>query len=124
MNVIGKLGLNDATKNVMQANVYYNAKSNDSSNLKKQFGLEKTGGTDNPQESIRAGIGWLFLKRLKIEGGDYQTKEWLGGNDWSDAVNKYNASSKFLPTFNMKRRDFYEKQVMKMKSDSKPKKSK
>ena len=49
----------------MQANVYYNAKSNDSSNLKKQFGLEKTGGTDNPQESIRAGIGWLFLKRLK-----------------------------------------------------------
>jgi len=87
-------GKNDRTKDIMQANVYYSAApgGNDWSDSKTQFGLTEDGGVTSPQQSIRAGIGWLYSKGFRPyngEGGD-GGHTWNGGTDWLNAAENYN----------------------------------
>ncbi|WP_158563290.1 DUF6443 domain-containing protein [Chitinophaga silvatica] len=77
---------NDATKDIMQANVFYSEKSNDWNDSKKQFGLERDKGVKNPQQSIKAGIGILYQKGLKGSSGE----KWTGGINWEEAIKRYN----------------------------------
>ncbi len=117
---------NDATKDIMQANVYYSSTSNDWGNGEKaQFELEKGGGVDIPQQSVRAGIGQLFLKGLRAPVTGYlQTENWNGGDDWSAAVRAYNGSPKKLKMWDMFRKDVYQKLVFKYVNESKEPESK
>jgi hypothetical protein len=78
--------LNNAKTDIMQANVYYSAKSNDWGDHKLQFGLTKGGGA-TPQQSIKAGIGLMYQKGLRTVNG---ATSWIGGNAWQNASNSYN----------------------------------
>lgn len=103
--------LNDATTDVMQANVYYGPgpKQNDWSKSKTQFGLTKGGGVKDQAQSINAGIGILYQKGLKGGSG----KKWTGGIDWSNAVLNYNGKKGH--------KEQYQKDVMNMSKSAEKK---
>lgn len=76
---------------IMQTNV-----TGDWSDSKSRLGLTK-GSTANYQQSISAGITWLYWKGVTIQPvKDAKGKttgynaSWTGGTDWSEAVKKYN----------------------------------
>ena len=94
---------NCSFSDIMQSNVYYNEKSNDWSDSKKQFGLSK-GKTPSPRLSIKAGIGILYQKGLETNDGKTL---WDGGSTWENATQKYN--NKFKD---------YSKNVFEMKNNS------
>lgn len=77
-------GSNNGKKDIMQANVWYSAKSNDWSDSKKQFGLTKQGGA-TPAQSVHAGIGILFQKGLCTNAQGQTTFR-----GWNEAVKRYN----------------------------------
>jgi RHS repeat-associated protein len=77
---------NDTKSDIMQANVYYSATSNDWGDHKLQFGLTKDGGA-TPSQSIRAGIGLMYQKGLTTANG---TTTWTGGATWNIASQRYN----------------------------------
>jgi len=80
---------NDTKSDIMQANVYYSATSNDWGDHKLQFGLTKDGGA-TPQQSIKAGIGLMFQKGLTTTNGK---TTWTGGATWDNASQRYNGGS-------------------------------
>ena len=77
-------GSNNGQQDIMQANVWYNAKKNDWSDSKKQFGLTKQGGA-TPAQSVHAGIGILFQKGLYTNAKGKTTFR-----GWNEAVKRYN----------------------------------
>jgi RHS repeat-associated protein len=77
---------NDTKSDIMQANVYYSASSNDWGDHKLQFGLTKDGGA-TPNQSIKAGIGLMYQKGLTTANG---TTTWTGGATWDSASQRYN----------------------------------
>ena len=76
-------GLNNAKSDIMQANVWYSASSNDWNDSKSQFGLRKMGGA-TPQLSVHAGIGILYQKGLRSDGKNVYFK------GWQIAIQRYN----------------------------------
>ncbi len=75
--------LNNAKSDIMQANVWYSASSNDWNDSKSQFGLRKMGGA-TPQLSVHAGIGILYQKGLRSDGKNVYFK------GWQIAIQRYN----------------------------------
>ena len=87
----------------MQVNVL-----GDWSDKKKTLGLSK-GVTKNYQQSISAGITWLYWKGVTISAiKNDQGKvtgykaTWTGGDDWSTAVKRYNGGGdpKYMEKYN------------------------
>ncbi|MCH3924213.1 MAG: hypothetical protein LKE30_04770 [Bacteroidales bacterium] len=78
-------GLNDASSDIMQANVWYSKKSNDWNKSKEQFGLQRKGGA-TPYQSIHAGIGILYQKGLRTLRN---STTFMG---WSIATDRYNGN--------------------------------
>ena len=74
---------NDSKSDIMQANVYYSAKSNDWSNSKSKLGLTKGGGA-TPSQSVHAGIRILFQKGLRTSGSHTTFR------GWNNATDRYN----------------------------------
>ncbi|MDU2330210.1 MAG: RHS repeat-associated core domain-containing protein [Prevotella bivia] len=78
-------GLNNAKSDIMQANVWHSASSNDWNDSKSQFGLRKMGGA-TPQLSVHAGIGILYQKGLRSDGKNVYFK------GWQIAIQRYNGA--------------------------------
>ena len=87
MGTIAGHGLNDATKDIMQANVWYSKNSNDWNQSKEQFGLKMRQGA-TPYLSVHAGIGILYQKGLK--SSVINNKKTTIFKGWRIAVKKYN----------------------------------
>ena len=92
-------GSNNGLQDIMQANVWYSAKSNDWSESKKQFGLTKQGGA-TPAQSVHAGIGILFQKGLCT---NVQGRTTFRG--WDEAVKRYNGGGN--PNYLREVKSFY-----------------
>lgn len=86
---------NDGTTDIMQANVWFNDKSNDWGDYKLGLGLTKRGGATPPQ-SVYAGIRILYMKGLKsdpvkdMKGRIQGYKVSWRGEGWWEAVKRYN----------------------------------
>lgn len=73
-----KVGLNkNPSKDIMQVNF-----SGDWAQEKSRIGLSKT-KIPTPNESIKFGILWLYLKGLVSDGFYKKGKEWIKGKGWS-----------------------------------------
>jgi len=74
---------------IMQANVTTTSGQTDWSAEKKDWGLEK-GKSATPNQSVYAGIRLLYTKGLKtVVNGKVTSVTWRG-DDWNEAVKKYN----------------------------------
>lgn len=110
---------NDSKKDIMQSNVFYSPTSHDWNSDKAQFGLIK-GGVTLPQQSIKAGIGLLYLKGLRDPKTGYtQTQTWNGGANWENAIRDYNGKSAARPGHNLPQKEEYKNEVIKMANESK-----
>ncbi len=69
---------------IMQTNV-----TGDWDNKKSELGLTK-GTTNNYQESIKAGIMWLYWKGISDANGVENVPTWSGGDNWENAIERYN----------------------------------
>lgn len=87
-------GFKNGDVDVMQVNV-----DGDWSSSKASLGLTEGGSTSSAQQSIRAGIMFLYWKGIDVEkikdanGKNTGFKStWIGGSGWSNAVKAYNGN--------------------------------